>query len=123
MPQISSYPSGTKVELYKSPTAENFERAEAYWSGNDFIVRTARTGAGVFGTMNFTASVVRANAAQVEVKGHTHTAADVVGARSWAAVPANATATGTAGQEAYDANFHYICVATNVWRRVALTAW
>jgi hypothetical protein len=60
---------------------------------------------------------------QAETKGHTHVAADVVGARSWAAVPATATSPGTAGQEAYDANFHYICVAANQWRRTALTTW
>jgi hypothetical protein len=42
---------------------------------------------------------------------------------SWSAVPASATATGTAGQIAYDANFQYTCVATDTWRRVALPSW
>lgn len=42
---------------------------------------------------------------------------------AWVAVPATATSAGTAGQRAYDANFLYICVATNTWRRVALAAW
>jgi hypothetical protein len=60
---------------------------------------------------------------EVDVKGHKHVAADVVGARSWATVPSSATATGTAGQEAYDAGFHYVCVATNTWKRTALTTW
>ena len=41
----------------------------------------------------------------------------------WVSVPASATATGTAGQKAYDANYMYICTATNTWRRVALTTW
>lgn len=37
--------------------------------------------------------------------------------------PIAATSTGTAGQVAYDANYFYICVATNTWRRVAIAAW
>jgi len=32
-----------------------------------------------------------------------------------------ATATGTAGQISYDANYVYICTATNTWKRAALT--
>jgi len=66
---------------------------------------------------------VQINGTQVEVKGHTHTVAQVTGARSWAAVPAKADSPGTAGQEAYDAGFHYVCVATNVWKRTPLTTW
>lgn len=38
-------------------------------------------------------------------------------------VPTSATATGTAGQIAADASYLYVCVATNTWRRVALTTW
>jgi hypothetical protein len=60
---------------------------------------------------------------EVSLTGHTHVAGDVVGAVSWVAVPASATAPGTAGQMAYAAGFFYICVATNSWQRVALTAW
>jgi hypothetical protein len=37
-------------------------------------------------------------------------------------VPATATSNGTAGQVAADASFLYVCVATNVWRRVAIAA-
>jgi hypothetical protein len=32
-----------------------------------------------------------------------------------------ATDTGTAGQISYDANYIYICTATNTWKRAALT--
>ena len=41
----------------------------------------------------------------------------------WTTVPANATATGTAGQLAYASGFLYVCVATNTWKRVALSSW
>jgi hypothetical protein len=42
---------------------------------------------------------------------------------TWSSVPASATATGTAGQIAWDANYQYTCVATNTWKRTALSTW
>jgi hypothetical protein len=43
--------------------------------------------------------------------------------RGWelVAVPASATSTGTIGQVAIDTEFLYLCVSTNVWRKVTLT--
>lgn len=38
----------------------------------------------------------------------------------WVAVPATATSSGVAGQVAYEAGFFYVCVSSNVWRRVAI---
>ncbi len=40
-----------------------------------------------------------------------------------AKTPASATATGTQGQIAWDANYMYVCTATNTWKRVALATW
>lgn len=40
-----------------------------------------------------------------------------------ASVPASATATGTIGQISFDANYLYVCVATNTWKRVAIATW
>jgi hypothetical protein len=37
------------------------------------------------------------------------------------AVPATSGAAGTTGQAAQDGNYLYICVATNTWKRIALT--
>lgn len=37
--------------------------------------------------------------------------------------PATAGATGTTGQIAWDANYFYVCVATNTWQRVAHATW
>lgn len=37
-------------------------------------------------------------------------------------VPATSTSNGTAGQVAADASFLYLCIATNLWRRVAISA-
>ena len=39
------------------------------------------------------------------------------------AVPASATAAGTAGTIAWDSNYIYICIATNTWKRSPLTTW
>lgn len=36
--------------------------------------------------------------------------------------PANSSATGTQGMIATDSNYIYVCVATNTWKRVALSA-
>jgi hypothetical protein len=37
--------------------------------------------------------------------------------------PASASATGTAGEIAWDADYIYVCVATNTWKRVAIATW
>jgi len=37
--------------------------------------------------------------------------------------PASASATGTQGQIAWDANYMYVCTATDTWKRVALATW
>ena len=39
------------------------------------------------------------------------------------ATPASATAAGTVGTMSWDANYIYICTATNTWKRVALSTW
>lgn len=40
-----------------------------------------------------------------------------------AKTPASAAATGTTGQICWDANYVYVCTATNTWKRAALTTW
>ena len=40
-----------------------------------------------------------------------------------ARTPASATATGNAGDICWDSNYIYVCVATNRWKRVALSSW
>jgi hypothetical protein len=40
-----------------------------------------------------------------------------------AQTPASATATGVAGTIAWDSNYVYVCVATNTWKRSALSTW
>lgn len=44
---------------------------------------------------------------------------------TWSSVPASATASGTAGQIAYDnaSGFFYVATAASTWKRVALSSW
>jgi hypothetical protein len=69
--------------------------------------------------------VVQINGVQVETKGHTHTAAEVVGAPAWVAIPPTSSSPGTMGQMAHDGvgGFLYVCVAANQWRRTVLSTW
>lgn len=39
------------------------------------------------------------------------------------ATPSSASATGTTGDIAWDGDYIYICVATNTWKRVAISTW
>ena len=40
-----------------------------------------------------------------------------------AKTPASASATGTAGEICWDANYVYVCTATNTWKRSAISTW
>jgi hypothetical protein len=42
---------------------------------------------------------------------------------SWSSVPASATASGTAGQIAYDGSYFYLAPQNNTWVRTALSTW
>jgi hypothetical protein len=42
---------------------------------------------------------------------------------TWSSVPASATASGTAGQIAYDGDYLYVATAANTWERAALSTW
>lgn len=60
------------------------------------------------------------SAANVNASGKTNTAQLGVTAPT---VPASASAAGVTGTLAWDANFIYVCVATNTWKRTALSTW
>ena len=48
--------------------------------------------------------------------------ADTVRVRT-ARTPASASATGATGEICWDANYIYVCTATNTWRRTAISSW
>lgn len=41
----------------------------------------------------------------------------------WQNVPASTSSTGRKGDRAFDADYFYVCVATNTWKRVQLQTW
>jgi hypothetical protein len=45
MTQIVRYPVGTTLEIYNNATV-NYERVQAYWTGNTFIIRSDAAGTG-----------------------------------------------------------------------------
>jgi len=49
--------------------------------------------------------------------------AAAIGAVNQVTPPASATASGVAGQFAFDANYFYTCPATNTWVRCPLASW
>lgn len=49
-------------------------------------------------------------------------ASDILRVRT-AKTPASATAAGNAGDHCWDANYLYVCVATNTWKRTPLVTW
>jgi len=51
------------------------------------------------------------------------TVAQVIGAVIVNQTPASASAAGVAGTIAWDSGFIYVCVATNTWKRVAISTW
>lgn len=94
--------------------------------------------AGTFTTINATSTVT---AATVDINGGaidgTNIGATTPGAGTFSALqanadhiiittsqtPASASAAGTQGEIAWDSDYIYVCVATNTWKRVALSTW
>tara|TARA_B100001093_G_scaffold290774_1_gene277654 strand:+ start:4558 stop:4980 length:423 start_codon:yes stop_codon:yes gene_type:complete len=42
---------------------------------------------------------------------------------STSSTPASASASGTAGQISWDANYIYVCISANTWKRAAISTW
>ncbi len=53
----------------------------------------------------------------------TATIGSIVGTIADVPAPASASAPGVTGQIATDANYIYVCTATNTWKRVAIATW
>lgn len=48
---------------------------------------------------------------------------DVTSLSLFTTAPATATSLGEPGQMAYDSSYFYVCVASNTWKRAALSTW
>jgi hypothetical protein len=69
-------------------------------------------------------AVVGDDTGTVEIKGSLQVnGANTADRLKNTAAPATATDTGTAGEIRYDADYIYICTATDTWKRVAIATW
>jgi hypothetical protein len=84
------------------------------------LVASNITGLGPFATAtNLTSSNISDFNAAVTALVGTNTGGGI----AWTNAPSATNSTGTPGQVAYEANYFYMCVATNTWRRVLLGTW
>jgi hypothetical protein len=120
----------TSVEFAPVASAVNYLQFRNSPTLGDVAVRAMGTDVDVsLNHMTKGTGVVKANGTQVEVKGHTHTVAQVAGALSWTAtVPGTPSAAGTQGHLAADSGFLYVCVTSGaagaaVWKRLAFELW
>jgi hypothetical protein len=51
------------------------------------------------------------------------TVSSIVGTIADVTAPTSATSKGVTGQIATDANYIYVCTATNTWKRAAIATW
>jgi hypothetical protein len=90
-------------------------------SGTD---RTAMTGSEIIASFlpGAGSSVMDVKVSGVDIVGLLDVNNDKIRLRT-AKTPASAGATGNAGDICWDADYIYVCVATNTWKRVAIASW
>lgn len=98
--------SGQKIALDQDPTGGSYSRFIS--SRNGFLAYTTPIG----------------NVFQVDDTGDLSTNGAISGTsyRETLKTPASSSAACVAGQFTDDTNYHYVCVATNTWKRAALAA-
>jgi hypothetical protein len=100
-----------------------FERTSA-------TARQWRMGVGILGADEWSLRDLTSSVQALTIAGATG-AATFAGAvtiagtviHTLSATPASASAAGTVGTMSWDANYIYICTATNTWKRVAIATW
>ena len=89
---------------------------------NQIVIGYAVVGAG-----SNTVTLGNASIVTTQLRGDVITNGTITGSQfklsALNTAPANASATGVTGEIRYDANYMYVCVATNTWKRSAITTW
>ena len=134
-------------QLFNVPTGKGFAFAQNNATNSLVIDSSNRVGIGTTSpgsaleinaaaaTSPFIAKINTAEAARIDSSGRllVGTSSDSGGALlqvngdrmriGTAKTPASAGATGTTGEIAWDANYIYVCTATNTWKRTAIATW
>lgn len=109
--------SPAEGDTYYVPTG-----ATGAWSGHAGEIATYEDGAWTFSDVSGNPVVYsEATSSYVTLIGDGSTS--VAPWLAWVTAPAAANSTGTAGQVARDADYFYVCTATNTWKRTALSTW
>jgi hypothetical protein len=106
----------------RNPTTGNIVSVALGGGGSSSIV-TASTVAGFPATGTAGILYVALDTSKVFQWQGAYLEVGAAGGSQWSSVPSSASATGSPGQTAYDGLYQYVCVATNVWGRVAVPAW
>jgi hypothetical protein len=105
--------AGNSIARFQGPASGS---GINYWRFNGAATGNAVTATAVSNTdTNVSINLVTKNAGTVQANGNP------VGVK--VSVPATATSTGVVGQWAADSSYHYVCTATDTWRRTALSTW
>jgi len=104
---------GFRGQVGSGPTAVDYG-----WSGaSGFYSPTANN----IAVANNNARVANFSTTALTLDGGLTVAGTVI--HTLSATPASASAAGTVGTMSWDANYIYICTATNTWKRVAIATW
>ena len=122
----SSFTSGWHLEAFADQSVLGVG-----YNGNSFQFGTSYRGTGAYKDISFapsgTESMRITTSGNLGIGTTTPTAkldvnSDIVRVRT-AKTPASATAAGNAGDICWDSNYVYVCVATNTWKRSAISTW
>jgi len=119
-----SYASNPTGNSYTLPTATTSILGGVKIDGTSITIN----GSGVI-TANNTYTLPQAGISSlgvlggVKVDGSTITINNGVISSGLISAPATATSVGIQGQIAYDSTYVYVCIATNTWKRAALSTW
>lgn len=129
--------SGARMRVASAPQGSDLVAVIQSYNGEwtDLGTVTISDGSVVEGTtsFNYTQSVGNLLRAEITSVGSTSAATGVAidvlvssaegNPTSIVSPPSSVSSPGVPGQEAYDADYKYVCVATDTWRRTALETW
>jgi hypothetical protein len=115
---------------YSHPSGDGNLHVPATGTSNNNKVLKAGATAGSLSWDQVAWTEITGKPSTFPASAHTHTIAQITGLQTAldskptvVSAPSAYNSTGTAGTIAYDANYVYVCVATNTWRRSALAKW